>query len=143
MKKEELLTPEVFCPVRQTLKMLGKRWTLLIIKEIYYSKNKKLSFMELKRRLGNVSTKVLSERLKEMADDSLINRKEREDLTPARVYYTLTGKGKDVCKIIDEFKEYGRKWGGKKTFDCKDMDCELCFKLREEKKHPVWKPPSV
>ena len=142
MKKEELLQPEIFCPVRQTIKMLGKRWTMLIIKEIYYSKTKKLSFMELKRRLVNVSTKVLSERLKDMIEDELLERKEQKDLKPARVYYSLTSKGEDVCQIVNDFKEYGLKWGGNKTFDCKDMDCELCFEMRDEKKHPGRNPPS-
>ena len=107
------------------------------------SKKKRLSFMELKRRLVNVSTKVLSERLKDMVGDGLLKRKEQKDATPPRVYYSLTSKGKDVCKIINDFRDYGIKWGGKKTFDCKDVDCELCFEMRDEKTRPVWKPPSA
>ena len=125
-------TPEHFCPVRQTIKTLGKRWTILIIKEIFYSKKSKLSFMDLRRRLSNVSTKVLSERLKEMVSKKLLNRRADNKASPPRVYYSLTDKGTDACHIIDAFKNYGLKWGGKDTFNCADMDCELCFTERED-----------
>jgi DNA-binding HxlR family transcriptional regulator len=133
MKKPRMheLQAEKFCPIRQTIRILGKRWTILIIKEIYYNQKHKLSFMELRKKLGDVSAKVLSQRLKEMAADGLVNRKADTATTPVRVYYTLTKKGKDACNILQEFKDYGLKWGGKDTFDCKDIDCELCAKMRE------------
>ncbi|MFH0860262.1 MAG: helix-turn-helix domain-containing protein [Candidatus Altiarchaeota archaeon] len=121
-----------FCPVRQTLRLLGKRWTLLILKEVYYSKKKRLGFMEVKTRLGNVSTKVLSERLKEMVGDGLLRRRVYSKVKPVKVDYILTEKGRDACDIIEGFKAYGLKWGGKGTFDCKRMDCELCSRMREE-----------
>ncbi len=119
----------VYCPLKETLKLLGKRWTILIIKEIYYSKRKKLSFMELKRLLSGVSTKMLSERLKEMQENGLLERKVKDDVKPSRVYYLLTGKGGDACDILDALREYGKKWGGEKV-DCKKSDCELCIEKR-------------
>lgn len=123
---------EVFCPIRETLKILGKRWTILIIKEIYYSKPKRLSFMELKRLLGDVSTKMLSERLKEMGDTGLVERTVKDDVKPPRVYYSLTKKGEDSCDILDVLKEYGLKWGGEKV-NCKESECELCAEKRMAK----------
>jgi len=135
-KRQKKLPPEIFCPVRQTIKILGKRWTILIIKEIYYSKGKKLSFMNLRRRLVNVSAKVLSGRLKEMADDGLIKRRVHADETPVKVNYSLTKKGRDTCKIIEDMKEYGQKWGGAETFDCTDRDCELCAEMRDSRQVP-------
>ncbi|MBU0762386.1 MAG: helix-turn-helix transcriptional regulator [Candidatus Altiarchaeota archaeon] len=124
----------VFCPLKETLKLLGKRWTILIIKEIYYSKRNKLSFMELKRLLVDVSTKMLSERLKEMQENGLIIRKVKDDVKPARVYYSLTDKGDDACDILEALKQYGRKWGGEKV-DCKELNCELCVEKRLAANH--------
>ncbi|MBD3388983.1 MAG: transcriptional regulator [Candidatus Altiarchaeales archaeon] len=131
MKKDEPMSAEEFCPIRQTIKLLGKRWTILIVKEIYFGKGRKLGFMELRRRLPDVSTKVLSERLKEMAEAKLVRRKEHRDSKPVRVTYTLTDKGKDACEILKVFKGYGLKWGGKDTFNCGDIDCELCPRRSE------------
>lgn len=130
--KKEPMTAHEYCPIRQTMKVLGKRWTILIIKELFYGKRKTLSFMDLRRRLPDVSTKVLSERLKEMADNNLIRRKVHEDTKPVRVTYSLTTKGKDACDILDVFREYGLKWGGKDTFDCSKYDCELCPRRKED-----------
>ncbi len=134
MKKPHFheLPPKYFCPVRHVLRILGKRWTILIIKEINFNARHKLSFMELRKKLEDVSAKVLSERLKEMQANGLVNRKVDDNKTPQRIYYTLTGKGKDACQIIEAFREYGIKWGDKETFNCSHIDCEVCGKLREE-----------
>ena len=133
MKKQRkpVMNPEEFCPIRQTIKILGKKWTILIIKDIYYSSRKKLSFMELRRRLENASAKVLSERLKEMMKNKLVKRKVQANTTPPRVYYSLTEKGTDACHIVDDMKKYGLKWGGEDTRDCEKIDCELCAKTRD------------
>ncbi|VVB54309.1 HxlR-like helix-turn-helix [uncultured archaeon] len=124
--KRKVLSPQEYCPIRQTLSLLGKRWTILIIKEIYFSSHKKLAFNELRKKLGSASAKVLSERLKEMIDAGIIKRK-AVNSEQKRVYYSLTPKGDDACHIIDEMKKYGLKWGGKETFDCDKVDCEFCI----------------
>jgi len=129
-KTRKELKPEEFCPIRHTLKVLGKRWTILIIKEIYYSRWRRLGFMDLKKRLVNASAKVLSERLKEMASESLIKRRVDSEENPPRVYYTLTDKGRDACHIIEDLKKYGLKWG-KGSFNCEHVDCELCEKNKQ------------
>jgi len=144
-KIEDEFPKELFCPMRQTIKILGKRWTILIIKEIYYSPKKKLGFMDLRRLMPDVSTKVLSQRLKEMVSDNLLKRKANNKVTPLRVNYSLTQKGKDACTIIEDFKAYGLKWASKNTRDCSEMDCELCSKKRQEEidEKLQQKPPPV
>lgn len=132
MKKKTPLTPQEFCPIRQTIKLLGKRWTILIVKELYFAEERKMSFMDIRRALPDVSTKVLSERLKEMASADLVERKVHSEMKPIRVTYKLTEKGSDACDILQEFKTYGLKWGGHDTFDCSDSDCELCPRKEED-----------
>lgn len=137
-KVDIALTPEEFCPTRQSIRILGKQWTLLIIKELYYARYRRLSFMGLSKKLNGASSKVLSERLKEMVTDGLIKRKEITEPKPGRVYYSLTQKGDDACRIIAEFKKYGLRWGQKTgTFDCKNVDCELCTKERDNGNVPA------
>jgi DNA-binding HxlR family transcriptional regulator len=132
-KKSIILKVEDFCPIRQTIRLLGKQWTLLIVKELYLSRWTRLSFMELSKKLKDASGKVLSERLKEMVTDGLINRKVHPGTKPARVYYSLTLKGKDSFRIIEAFRKYGLKWAHKGvTFDCSRMSCELCSDQKTE-----------
>ena len=128
--KEAGLEPESFCPIRQTLKILGKKWTILIIKEIYYSKDHEIGFMDIKNGLFKISTKVLSQRRKEMQEEDVIYRRVDASKTPIRVYYSLTPKGDDACNIITDLKKYGLKWGDG-DFTCHEIDCELCDKKRE------------
>ncbi|MFH0862396.1 MAG: helix-turn-helix domain-containing protein [Candidatus Altiarchaeota archaeon] len=126
------LSPEEFCPTRQSIRILGKQWTLLIIKELYFARYQRLAFMEISKKLKDASSKVLSERLKEMVQDGIVKRREMPDAKPPRVYYSITPKGRDACRIIGEFKKYGIKWGNKtETFDCKNYECELCTKQLE------------
>jgi len=131
-KTKQDFKPELFCPIKQTLKLLGKRWTMLLIKELYYSPKSRLGFMDLRRLLPDISTKVLSQRLKEMAADGLLKRRVNARAKPVRVNYSLTDKGNDSCDIIDDLKKYGLKWGGRDTLDCSDIDCELCARERSE-----------
>ncbi|HHQ45191.1 MAG TPA: transcriptional regulator [Candidatus Altiarchaeales archaeon] len=133
MLDEKPVKPEILCPVKETLKILGKRWTILIIKDIYYSPQKKLGFMELRKLLVEVSPKVLSERLKEMAEHNLISKKVIAETTPVRVEYALTDKGADAVTIINNMKKYGLKWAKDGEFDCEKKDCEICTQERLKK----------
>jgi DNA-binding HxlR family transcriptional regulator len=131
-KNPESMHPDEFCPMRETVKLLGKQWTILIIMDLYYSKNKTLSFMELSRKLKDASSKVLSERLKDMTGDGLLKRNVDDTVKPPRVHYKLTKKGEDACNILHEFKRYGLRWPKKATFDCTQVDCELCPKAMKD-----------
>jgi len=125
---QEDITPGEFCAIRTTIRLLGKQWTMLIIHELFCSKKKTLSFMDLSRSLKEASSKVLSERLKEMIENDLVKRRVDESTKPPHVYYTLTSKGKDAHGTLDAFKEFGIRWSGKNGLDCKRTECELCPK---------------
>jgi DNA-binding HxlR family transcriptional regulator len=140
---KNVLKPEEFCPIRQTVRLLGRKWTMLVIKEIYYSKSQRQSFMELRRRLSGASAKVLSERLKEMANEGIVRRRVRDGEKPVRVFYTLSAKGKDACRIIEDLKKYGLKWGMKGTFNCENVDCELCERKRMDARGGARMRPAV
>lgn len=63
-------------------------------------------FNELKRYLGTVSDKTLSSSLKELERDELIVRKEYPQIPP-KVEYSLSERGKDLMKILDELCIWG------------------------------------
>ena len=62
------------CSVNQTVKYLTKKWTLLIILELYKGKTHTRRFGELKDSLPGISSKVLSARLKELEEEGLIKK---------------------------------------------------------------------
>ena len=97
------------CPVFRTLSTIGKKWTLLILRDLYCSQ-KSLRFNELKRSLKEITPTILSKRLKEMEKDGLIDRKILASEIPVKVEYSLTEKGKGLQKIIQDLKEWGSKW---------------------------------
>lgn len=91
--------------MQETVRVLGKRWAIPIMHEINASPREKAGFSELRNRLGGVSAKVLSERLKEMVEHDLLKRRVNASLTPIRVNYRLTKKGNATCQVLNGLME--------------------------------------
>jgi DNA-binding HxlR family transcriptional regulator len=66
-------------------------------------------YNELRRAVIGVSPKVLTENLRDMEEDGLLNRRVYPEVPP-RVEYTLTTKGEDLRPIIEAMKDYGEKY---------------------------------
>lgn len=65
-------------------------------------------FNELRRYIGSISDKTLSSSLKELEKDALIIRKEYPQIPP-KVEYSLSDRGRDLMKILDELCVWGEK----------------------------------
>ena len=65
-------------------------------------------FNELKRYLGSISDKTLSNNLKELEKDELIIRKEFPQIPP-KVEYSLSARGKSLMKVLDQLCIWGEK----------------------------------
>ena len=78
------------CPLEGIIDIVSKKWSLLIINEI--GNHTKIGYNELKKELGGISPKTLSDMLKELQKHTLINREVLQE-TPIRVEYTLTEDG--------------------------------------------------
>jgi DNA-binding HxlR family transcriptional regulator len=100
MKKKEL------CPVEETIKIIGKKWYLMIIYELMKNSRR---FNELKAAIEGISSKVLSDCLTTLVREELVHRQVYSD-APIKVEYSLTEKGKDLMKIFKEMEEWGTKW---------------------------------
>ena len=94
------------CPVEMTMRIIGKRWTAIIIRDLVRGKKR---FGELEHSLG-ISAKVLSQRLVELENCGILTREVFPEV-PVRVEYSLTEKGHDLKRIIDSMSAWGSKWG--------------------------------
>ncbi len=94
------------CPVAKTAKVIGGKWTLLIIRDLA---NGTKRFNELERSLQGISPKTLSERLRSLEHGGMITRETFAEVPP-RVEYSLTDMGQELIPIIDSMRGYGRKW---------------------------------
>lgn len=98
--------PEELCPVKETIKIIGKKWYLIIIFELT---KKPKGFNELKESVKDISSKVLSESLKKLTEKEIMQRKIYSE-SPIRVEYSLTEKGLDLKAIFDNMRKWGVKW---------------------------------
>ncbi len=114
------------CPTLNLIHVVGKRWTIPIIEEAYFSEGS-VSFNELQRSLYGITPRMLSNSLDELQEYSLLERRENNSGNATHTQYSLTDKGHEVANLIREIKELGRCFY---TYDtnaaCKNMKCSAC-----------------
>jgi DNA-binding HxlR family transcriptional regulator len=113
------------CTVNMTVKYLTKKWTLLIILELYKGKDHTRRFSELKDSLGEITQKILSERLKELEDEGIVTKNVDATSFPVRSEYTLTKSGLELVDVIRGIKMWALKWKID-NIPCGGQDCSVC-----------------
>jgi len=104
---------------------LTKVWTLPVIHALGLKQPAR--FNELKRRIHSISATSLAERLNELAQRGVIERKVYPE-TPPRVEYALTKKGTELLKILGDLADWVIKW---------DKSSTDTTKVAEEKARPI------
>ncbi len=94
------------CSIEKALTIIGGKWSFLIIKNLFGGT---MRFGEIRKALHDISPKTLTVRLKELEQNGIVTRTVHPTIPPA-VEYTLTEKGWDLIKIIEEMKAWGKKW---------------------------------
>ncbi len=95
------------CPhFHAAIELIGKRWTGAIICALTEGP---LRFGELARVVPGLSDRLLSQRLRELEEEGLVERAV-ESATPVRVTYSLTEKGAALRPAITELKSWARRW---------------------------------
>jgi DNA-binding HxlR family transcriptional regulator len=84
------------CPIETTFRIIGKRWTVLIIREILRGNTQFNRFIE---NIEGISPKVLTERLRELERLGIIRRRIVSEY-PVRVEYSLTDIGKGFEPVL-------------------------------------------
>ncbi len=91
------------CPVETTLSLIGDKWKILILRDLLAGTKR---FGELRKSVGSVSQKVLTENLRKMEGDQLVSRKVYAEVPP-RVEYSLTELGKSLNPVLLSMKKWG------------------------------------
>lgn len=92
------------CYVAKTLKVIGSKWTMLILHNLFEGRNR---FGQLQKELVTISPKTLSQRLDELEDTGILKKKVFTEI-PLHVEYYLTDKGKSLRKIFTDLESWGR-----------------------------------
>jgi len=93
------------CPVERTLEVIGGRWKVLILRELFPGVRR---FGQLHRALSGITQKMLTQQLREMEEDGIIHREVYLQVPP-KVEYSLTPLGESLKPIIDSMHEWGIK----------------------------------
>jgi DNA-binding HxlR family transcriptional regulator len=86
--------------------MVGKRWSGAILSTLAGGPRR---FGEICERVPGMSDRLLSQRLRELEAEGLVQRRV-EAGAPVRVSYSLTEKGADLDPALRELKAWGRRW---------------------------------
>jgi DNA-binding HxlR family transcriptional regulator len=86
--------------------IISGKWTLLIIRDLA---EERARFCELERSLEGISPRTLSLRLRALEEQGIVERHTYPEVPP-RVEYALTEKGQALVPLIDDMREYGRRW---------------------------------
>ncbi len=95
------------CPVARTLDIIGERWTILILRDLF--KEGPRRFQDFEQSLAGISPNTLSARLKSLEEHGIITRRFYED-HPPRAEYLLTEKGRMLGPVLKALLEWGQKY---------------------------------
>ena len=104
------------CPIKTAQGVLGKKWTILIIRDIGLNKIKR--FNRLLESIPGITPRVLSTRLKELEKEGYIVCEEKKK-SPMMVSWRLTEKGKDTIPILLQMVAFSSKWHSDIVFEDK------------------------
>lgn len=91
------------CPVAHALDILNGRWTTLIVRELLPGPRR---FGELRRGAGPLAAKTLTERLRRLEAQGMVDRRVYAEVPP-RVEYTLTGRGRSLETVLRAMWQWG------------------------------------
>ena len=97
------------CPVEYTAVLIANKWKIIILRELLTGTKR---YNELTRSVVGISSKVLTENLRDLENDGIINRVVYPEVPP-KVEYSLTDKGEDLKEVIEAMKQFGLKYKGK------------------------------
>jgi DNA-binding HxlR family transcriptional regulator len=91
------------CAVAATAEIIGAKWTALLVHDLSEGPRR---FSELEHSCAGISPRTLSERLRALEDDGVVERRSYAE-SPPRVEYELTDKGQALLPIIAEMRRFG------------------------------------
>jgi DNA-binding HxlR family transcriptional regulator len=96
--------PVAGCPLTAALAAIGGKWKLIIV---YFLAESPKHFAALRKAMPGISQKVLTQQLRELMSDGIVNRKAK-GAVPAPVEYSLTAYGRSVLPLVEDVRVWGR-----------------------------------
>lgn len=109
MKKQKVsdekpvLARRSVCPITNTLDVLGDKWTLLVVRDMFLGKK---TYGEFLASPEGIPTNILADRLKRLEQHGIIDRTPYQQ-SPVRYAYRLTSKGQQLSPVINAIIEWG------------------------------------
>ena len=95
-----------FCPVAMAAEVLCSRWTVVLLRELLAGSTR---FNDLRRGLPRMSPALLSQRLKELEETGVVERRPVPG-EPAIHEYALTDAGRELQPLVESFGKWGQRW---------------------------------
>lgn len=93
------------CPISCVLDILGDKWTLLVVRDLFLNKHRYNEFVDSPE---GIPTNILADRLKRLEAEGIVKKVPYQE-KPVRMEYFLTTKGAELGKVLGEM----RKWADK------------------------------
>lgn len=104
-------TKVVACPVETAIEIIGGRWKVLILQELFGGTRR---FSELHRALRGVSHRTLTQQLRELESHGIVRRKVHRQVPP-KVEYSLTPVGQSLKPVIAVMHDWAEGYSQKRT----------------------------
>ena len=128
LRKKELLKQykdkKIKYPIELVVFLLGDKWKFIILCKLMKSTKR---FGELEKSIGNISSKVLTQHLKDLEVFGFISRKTYDQIPP-RVEYSVTELGKTLIPIMESMFDWGMEYSDKfEWLENLEIDKDLKF----------------
>jgi DNA-binding HxlR family transcriptional regulator len=92
------------CPLTAALAAMGGKWKLIIL---YWLAESPKHFAAIRRAMPGISQKVLTQQLRELMSDEIVQRQSNGP-APATVTYSLTDYGRSLVPVLEDVRLWGR-----------------------------------
>ncbi len=106
MTRRSKLDARSACPLSCSLELIGDRWTMLVLRDLFVGKKRYSEFLESPER---ISTNILSDRLAKMEKSGLVEAVTYSE-RPRRFEYHLTDKGEGLLPTLQELCKWGNRF---------------------------------
>jgi DNA-binding HxlR family transcriptional regulator len=96
------------CPVEATINLIGNKWKVLIMRELFEG-TKRFGVLFRSKGLAGISQKMLTQQLRQMEEDGVVVRTVYPEV-PSRVEYSLTDLGRSLKPILDAMDQWGSNY---------------------------------
>lgn len=112
----------MICEVHVVQRLLGKKWTTLILENL--KENKAMSFNDLENSTPGITAKLLSKRLTDLIKEGLVEKEIFRE-RPLKTNYRISQKGSDLLLVLVKMKEWGMHYNAVPE-NCDSMNCNAC-----------------